>query len=214
MESSVVRESPIGEPSATFSSESFVSVSTRTSSASWQLCPASETALPLPIEYAGHCEMKPLPIDATENTSASMVSAPIGAAVTTVTRYLRFPFRFLESASARSASSLSTSAASPADWARAFWASVRYPSSTPHSRVSRAMASITVEASMPPTWIVLSHHGTPKLEMYHQPFVPESASAKSMSVVPKKSTRLRAELAEKCEAATAASPMSAAPMPA
>ena len=76
------------------------------------------------------------------------------------------------------------------------------------------MTSITVEASIPATWIVLSHHGTPKLETYHQPFVPESVSAKSMSVVPRKSTRLRAELAENCEAATAASPMSAAPIPA
>ena len=76
------------------------------------------------------------------------------------------------------------------------------------------MTNITVEASMPAIWIVLSHHGTPKLETYHQPFVPESDSAKSMSVVPRKSTRLRAELAEKCEAAIAASPIRAAPMPA
>ena len=118
MESSVVRESPIGEPSATLSSESFVFVSTRTSSASWQLCPARETALPLPIEYAGHCEMKPLPIDAIENTRASMVSAPIGAAVTIVMRYL--PFRSATSFAAPSSVPLSTSAASPADWARAF----------------------------------------------------------------------------------------------
>jgi len=58
-----------------------VSDSTRTSEAALHLSPVRDMRLPLPTEYAGHWEMKPLPREARLKTTTIAVITAIGAEV-------------------------------------------------------------------------------------------------------------------------------------
>ena len=82
------------------------------------------------------------------------------------------------------------------------------------SSTSSAITSITVDASMWRYWMDLSNQGMPKLEMYHQPLVPDREKASTNRITPMKSVRLRADRMAMCDTATAASAASAAPIPA
>ena len=87
-------------------------------------------------------------------------------------------------------------------------------STAPAARVSSAMTMTMLPASTPRNWTVLSNHGTPYADTYHQPLMPISENASRKIDAPAKSTWLRREPTAQCEIAMAASAASAAPMPA
>ena len=84
----------------------------------------------------------------------------------------------------------------------------------PITNSSRVISSMIVFASTPLSCTVLSHHGTPKEDTYHQAFQPASVSDMMNATAASASVRLRAERSAICDSTTAPSAAAAAPRPA